>query len=103
MVFEKMKLIKKIFPNYVSKKELKRQLEFLCKQKFEIKKANTQKIMARMVVDPMFQITTEFIYDTLSHELSKEIKKMMNVEKIDSDNNARSIYFASIEVVERWE
>lgn len=42
-----MKLIKKIFPNYVSKKELKRQFEFLRNKKFEIKKAKTQKIVAK--------------------------------------------------------
>lgn len=98
-----MKLIKKIFPNYVSKKELKRQLEFICTQKFEIKKAKTQKIVAKMAVDQILQIPTEFIHDTLSHELAKEIKKVMNVEKIDSENNAGSIYFASIEIVERWQ
>lgn len=97
-----MKLIQKIFPNYVSKKELKRQLEFLRNKKFEIKKAKTQKIVAKMAVDPILQIPEEFIHDTLSHELAKEIKKVMNVEKIDSDNNAGSIYFASIEIVERW-
>lgn len=55
-----------------------------------------------MAVDPILQIPTEFIHDTLSHELAKEIKKVMNVEKIDSENNAGSIYFASIEIVERW-
>lgn len=77
-------------------------MEFICTQKFEIKKAKTQKIVAKMAVDPILQIPAEFIYDTLSHELAKEIKKVMNVEKIDSDNNAGSIYFASIEIVERW-
>lgn len=97
-----MKIIKKLFPNYVSKKELKRQLEFIRKQKFEVKKAKTQKIVAKMAVDPILQIPAEFMHDTLSHELAKEIKKVMNVEKIDSNNNAGSIYFASIEIIERW-
>lgn len=98
-----MKIIKKLFPHYVSKKELKRRLAFVSSiLRVTVKKAKTQKIMARMVVDPMLQIPMEFIHDTLSHELAKEIKKMMNVEKIDSDNNAGSIYFASIEIVERW-
>lgn len=76
-----MKLIKKIFPNYVSKKELKRQLDFLPKQpKFEVKNAKTQKISAKFKTNLIFCLSEEYIYETLSYELAKEIKKVMDVK-----------------------
>ena len=102
-----MNLIKKLFPNYVSKKELKRQLDFvslLKRPKVEVKNAKTQKIVAKLVVDPLqHQIPESFIYDTLSHELAKEIEKIMDVKKCGDDYNHGILYLASIEIVERWE
>lgn len=101
-----MNLIKKLFPNYVSKKELKRQLDFvssLKQPKVEVKNAKTQKIVAKLVVDLLqHQIPESFIYDTLSHELAKEIKKVMDVKKYDDNYNHGTIYSASIEIVESW-
>lgn len=99
-----MKLIKNIFPNYVSKKELKIQLDFLLKQsKVEVKNAKTQKISAKFKNNPFFCLPEEYIYETLSYELAKEIKKVMDVKKWDDDYNLGTIYLASIEIVERWE
>lgn len=99
-----MNLIKKLFPNYVSKKELKRQLDFVSSiPRVEVKNAKTQKISAKFKTNPIFCLPEEYIYETLSYELAKEIKKVMDVKKYDYDYNHETLYSASIEIVERWE
>lgn len=101
-----MKLIKKIFPNYKTKKELKEEIRYLnfCKRpKIEIKKATTQEYIAHIGYHQYHEIPEEFILDGLSRQLSKELKNVMHVEKYDDNYTGKKIYVGKIEVVLRWE